>query len=171
MVKVLYIEKRKPFDVEAIQLLEDFRSNLKISNLIGVRLLNKYIIADIDNNVYQQSLFTIFSEPPTDNLYQEKFPIKANEIAFGVEYLPGQFDQRSDSAEQCLKLIDPKSKAIVKTAAIIILEGKLSIEQINKIKKYFINPTDSQEVDVRSREYKVKIALPNKIESVHGFIK
>jgi phosphoribosylformylglycinamidine synthase len=170
MIKVVYVEKRKPFNIEAKQLLDDFKTNLKIDKLTNVRLLNKYIIVDIDNDTYQKSLYSIFSEPPTDNLYEEKFETDKNETSFGVTYLPGQFDQRADSAEQCLKLINPDSKATVKTTTIIILEGNLSESQFENIKKYYINPTDSQEVDPNSQEYDVKITLPKNIEIVDNFI-
>jgi phosphoribosylformylglycinamidine synthase len=170
MIKVVYVEKRKPFNVEARQLFDDFKINLKIDKLTNVRLLNKYIIADIDNNTYQKSLYSIFSEPPTDNLYEEKFEVDKNETPFGVTYLPGQFDQRADSAEQCLKLINPNSKATVKTVTIIILEGSLSQTQLESIKKYYINPIDSQEVDPYSQEHNVKIALPKNVETINYFI-
>jgi phosphoribosylformylglycinamidine synthase len=170
-VRVIYVEKSKPFNVEATQLLHDLQLNLSINNLINVRILNKYIVANIDDKTHRSSLNTIFSEPPVDLLFLEQFPKEPSENAFGVAFLPGQFDQRSDSAEQCLKLINPKTTAIVKTATIYVLDGKLTEDIINKIKKYLINPTDSHEVNVNSREYLIAHKLPQAIEHINGFNK
>jgi phosphoribosylformylglycinamidine synthase len=169
--RVIYIEKKSPFNVEAVQLLHDLRTNLNIKTLHNARILNKYIIANVDDKTYRSSLNTIFSEPPVDLLFLKQFPKKPHENAFGVAFLPGQFDQRSDSAEQCLKLINPKTNAIVKTATIYVLEGKLPHDIINKIKKYLINPTDSHEININSRDYLIKYTLPKPIEHINGFTK
>jgi phosphoribosylformylglycinamidine synthase len=143
---VVLVEKKHHFNVEAAHLCEDFKKNLNINAIQNVRLINKYIVTDIDEKTFRDSLSTIFGEPVVDQIYLDKFKLKPSETAFGVELLPGQFNQRSDSAEQCIKLINPKSNAKVQSATIYVIEGNINSEQLTKIKKYCINPVDSHEV-------------------------
>ena len=131
--RIIFVEKKEGFNIEAKLLLNDFRENLGIENLENVRILNKYIIGEIEDNYYRQALHTIFREPPVDIVYEEKINIEDDEIAFGVEYLPGQYDQRADSAEECIMLLTAENRVEVKSAKVIILKGNLSKEVIEKI--------------------------------------
>jgi phosphoribosylformylglycinamidine synthase len=168
--KVIYVEKRKPYDIEAKQLCRDFITNLQIANLQYVRLIKKYLVSKIDTKTYTAALKTIFHEPQVDSL-SSKISIQKGETAFAVALLPGQFDQRADSAEQCLKLINPQAEAFVKSTDVIILGGVLTPEEIEKIKKYYINPTDSIEVDVKNDSAHQTAFKPLPIKTITSFIK
>jgi phosphoribosylformylglycinamidine synthase len=165
----IYVEKKHPFNVEAAQLLHDLQVNLNIKSLNNIRILNKYTITNITDQTFKGSLSKIFSEPPVDLLFLEQFPKNDTENAFGVTFLPGQFDQRSDSAEQCLKLIDYQTKAKVKTATVYVVDGRLTHTEVSKIKKYLINPTDSCEINVNSHDHDTKLLTPQPIKTVSGF--
>ena len=134
--RVIFVEKKEGFDVEGKVLLEDFRDNLAIKTLDNVRVLNKYIIGDLEEEYYETALKTIFSELPVDNVYEGELEIKEGDSAFGVEFLPGQYDQRADSASECLMLLTKEKRVDVKWSKIIILQGNISSEDIEKIKLY-----------------------------------
>jgi phosphoribosylformylglycinamidine synthase len=151
-VRLLFVEKKIPFNIEAQHLLHEMRTNLNIKTINNVRILIKYLVKDVDDKTFASSLNTIFSEPPVDNLYLKKFPKKPQTNAFGVAFLPGQFDQRADSTEQCLRLINPKLQPKVNTAIVYILEGKISINDLQRIKKYLINAVDSHEINIYANE-------------------
>ena len=168
--KCIFVEKKKGFNVEAKSLMEDFKSNLRINNLKEVRVVNKYILGDIEEDYYKNSLYTIFAEKTVDNLYEGTLPVKEDEIAFAVEFLPGQYDQRADSASECIGLLGAKEPVEVKSAKVIVLKGNLSKEDIEKIKGYYINPVDSREVEIDNIELSSKLSEPNDIEVLHDFV-
>ena len=168
--KCIFVEKKDGFNVEAKSLKEDFKSNLRIENLQAVRVVNKYILGEMKEEYYQKSLYTIFAEKTVDNLYEENLPISDDEIAFAVEFLPGQYDQRADSASECIGLLGAEERVEVKSAKVIVLKGKLTKEDIEKIKSYYINPVDSREVAIDNIELSSKLAEPNDVEILHNFI-
>ncbi|MBS6042941.1 MAG: phosphoribosylformylglycinamidine synthase, partial [Clostridium baratii] len=169
-IKMVFVEKKEGFNIEGKILLEDFRTNLRIDSLEEVRVLNKYLISDISDEYYNKALHTIFSELPVDKVYEEKIDIDKDDIAFGVEFLPGQYDQRADSASECIMLLTADKKLDVKWSKIIVLKGNLSEEEVQKIKKYYINPVDSREVDIYSKKISNEFSIPNDVEVLHGFI-
>ena len=168
--KCIFVEKKNGFNVEAKSLMEDFKSNLRIDNLKGVRVVNKYILGEMKEEYYKKSLYTIFAEKTVDNLYEGTLPVNENEIAFAVEFLPGQYDQRADSASECIGLLGAEDRVEVKSAKVIILKGNLSEDEVNKIKRYYINPVDSREVAIDNIELSSKLAEPNDVEVLHDFV-
>ncbi len=168
--KSIFVEKKEGFNVEGKSLLEDFKTNLRVESLENVRVVNKYILGKVNEEEYKKSLYSVFSEKTVDNLYEEKIPMDNEEIAFAVEYLPGQYDQRADSASECYALLTAGKRIEVKTAKVIILKGNLSEEEVQKIKHYYINPVDSREVDIYSKELLSELEDPKDVEIVNGFI-
>ena len=168
--KSIFVEKKEGFNVEGKSLLEDFKTNLRVESLENVRVVNKYILGKVNEEDYKKSLYSIFSEKTVDNLYEEKIPMDNEEIAFAVEYLPGQYDQRADSASECYALLTAGERIEVKTAKVIILKGNLKEEEVQKIKHYYINPVDSREVDVYSKELLSGLEDPADVEIINGFI-
>lgn len=145
MVRRIYVEKKKGFDVEAEALFNDVKENLHIDGLSGVRILNRYDMDGIDDATYEAAKYTVFAEPAIDIVYEETMPEDAGSaVFFAVEYLPGQYDQRADSAAQCIKLMNTEAEAVVKFARTIVLEGDIDGKDLEAIKKYCVNPVDSQ---------------------------
>lgn len=161
-----YTEKKQGFNVEANGLLNDFKTNLNIVNLQAVRVLNKYTFNEKDLN----GIESIIHEPSVDELYRLEFKLFDNEKVFGVEYLPGQYDQRADSTEQCFFILNNGEKIECKTGKVIILKGNISDEDIEKIKKYYINNVDSREMDPFNNEIKENDIKVDKIEIINNFI-
>ncbi|GAB6169781.1 phosphoribosylformylglycinamidine synthase [Clostridium carnis] len=168
--RCIFVEKKKGFDVEGKSLLEDFKTNLGINALEDVRLINKYTLGKINDEFYKKALYTIFSEKTVDNIYENKLEIKSSEVAFGVEYLPGQYDMRAASASECYQLLTADEKIEVKYAKIIVLKGNITVEEVNRIKGYYINPVDSREVDVYGLELSSELPKPKDVEILDGFI-
>ena len=168
--KCIFVEKKEGFNVEAKSLMEDFKSNLRINNLKEVRVINKYILGEIAEDYYKNSLYTIFAEKTVDNLYEGTLPVDEDEIAFAVEFLPGQYDQRADSASECIGLLGAEERVEVKSAKVIVLKGDLSKEDIEKIKGYYINPVDSREIEIDNIELSSKLSEPNDVEVLHDFV-
>ncbi|MEG0296619.1 MAG: phosphoribosylformylglycinamidine synthase [Clostridium sp.] len=166
----IFVEKKEGFNIEAKELLNDFKLVLSIGELEGVRVVNKYILDETDEEVYNNALYTVFSEKTVDKLYEGEFPIGAGETAFCVEFLPGQYDQRADSAEECFQLLTGKERVKVKSARVIVLQGNLSEEQVLKIKNYYINPVDSREVDIYDMTLTTELDEPKAVEVLNGFI-
>ena len=132
MVRRIYVEKKKGFDVEAEALFNDVKENLHIDKLEGVRILNRYDVDGIDDSTYEAAKFTVFAEPAIDVVYEETMPVDVGSaIFFAVEYLPGQYDQRADSAAQCIKLMNAGAEAVVKFARTIVLEGDINLSLIH----------------------------------------
>ena len=142
-VRRVYAEKKADYAVAAKSLLSEIKSYLGIDTVTGVRVLIRYDVENISDETYQKALRTVFCEPPVDDLYEETFPHEGQ--VFSVEFLPGQFDQRADSAEQCIKLLREDEEAVVRTATTYVIEGDVSGDQMEAIKKHCINPVDSRE--------------------------
>ena len=144
-VRRVYVEKKAEFAVRSKELTEEIRSYLDLKSVNEIRVLVRYDSENISDATYQKALGAVFSEPPVDILYEEKIPAEAGDRYFSVEYLPGQFDQRADSAEQCVKLLNETEEPIIRTAMTYIISGAISDEEFEKIKSYCINPVDSRE--------------------------
>lgn len=170
MVKRIFVEKKKGFDVEAQGLKEDIKQNLHLEGLTNVRVLNRYHIDGIDENTYEGSKYTVFAEPAIDYVYEEHMPEGLGENVFAVEFLPGQYDQRADSAAQCIKMMDAEAQPLVKFARIIALEGHITQEQFTAVKHYCINPVDSQEASMEKPEHlTMESIIPEDVAVVEGF--
>ena len=146
-VKRIYVEKKTPYAVRAKELKQELREYLDIRSLENVRVLIRYDVEALSESTYQKALVTVFSEPPVDNVYEGTFAVDGPARIFSVEYLPGQFDQRADSAEQCVKLLNEKEEPVIRSATTYVLEGDISDEDFGRIKAYCINPVDSRETD------------------------
>lgn len=146
-VKRIYVEKKQPYAVAAKELKQELKNYLDINTLTDVRVLIRYDVESISEVTYQKALVTVFSEPPVDDVYEGDFPKNSDDRVFSVEYLPGQFDQRADSAEQCVKLLNEKEEPIIRSATTYVLSGGISGEDFERIKAYCINPVDSRETD------------------------
>lgn len=168
--RCIFVEKKEGFNVEGKSLLQDFKSNLRLENLKEVRLVNKYTLGEIDEAYYQKALYTIFSERTVDTVYENNLPLAHGEIAFAVEYLPGQYDQRADSAGECYQLLTAEEKLDVKSAKVLVLRGDLTTEDVEKIKSYYINPVDSREVLLDNLELGTILPEPKDVEILNGFI-
>ena len=170
-IKRIYVEKKEGCNIEASQLLADIKENLGLTNLTGLRILNRYDVEDIADDVFEAASKTIFSEPPVDYIYNETFEMAEDETAFSMEYLPGQYDQRADSAMQCIQIISGDDKAVVASAKTYVLKGKLSTEDVEKIKHYCINPVDSREASVeKPATLKMDLTIPTTVETIDGFV-
>ena len=144
-VKRVFVEKKPAFAVQAKELRSEIESYLGITGVTGVRVLIRYDIENISEGTYNQALATIFSEPPVDEVFEGTFPKGEKDAVFSVEYLPGQFDQRADSAEQCVKLLNETEEPVIKSATTYVISGELTAEQVASIKSFCINPVDSRE--------------------------
>ena len=144
-VKRIYVEKKPEYAVAAKDLLDDIHSYLNIQSVTGVRVLIRYDIENITDKTYESAKAIVFSEPPVDVLYEEELPKEADEAVFSVEYLPGQFDQRADSAEQCVKLLNETEEPVIRSATTYLLKGTVTAEELERIKAFCINPVDSRE--------------------------
>lgn len=172
MVRRIYVEKKQEYAVEAGGLGEDLRTNLLVSGLAGLRLLNRYDIEGIGEECYRRSLFGIFAEGVTDFLYEEALPEDFPACAFAMEYLPGQYDQRADSSEQCIKLLEPGADPKVRCAKVIGLAGDISPEDLERIKAYLINPVDSREAaGEKPATLAMEAVEPEEVPVVRGFIR
>lgn len=147
-VKRVYVEKMTPYAVKAKELKEEIGSYLGIKSVAGVRVLIRYDIENISDETYKKALGTVFSEPPVDTLYEETFEYSSGARVFSVEYLPGQFDQRADSAEQCVKLLNEDEEPVIRTAVTYVIEGTITDDEFASIKGFCINPVDSRETDL-----------------------
>ena len=151
-VKRIYVEKKAPFAMKAKELKEEIGSYLGITGISEVRVFIRYDVENISEETFERALNSVFSEPPVDILYREKIDIPADGQVFSVEFLPGQFDQRADSAMQCIKFLKEDEEPIIKTAVTYLLTGKVSLDEFSKIKAYCINPVDSRETGLEKPE-------------------
>ena len=147
-VRRIYVEKKEPFAVKEKELHEELKNYLGIEGLTRVRVLIRYDVENISEEVFEKACRTVFSEPPVDDLYLESFALAEGDKVFGVEFLPGQFDQRADSAVQCVRFLKEDEEPIIKTAVTYVISGTVSDEEFAKIKAYCINPVDSRETDM-----------------------
>lgn len=170
-VRRIFVEKKKGFDVAAQGLYADLKENLGIKGLHGVRILIRYDIEGITQEEYEAARSTIFSEPPVDLVYDEAIPLEHHEHLFAIEYLPGQYDQRADSAAQCIQLMTHGKRPTVATAQVITLLGSINDSDIEKIKKYCINPVDSREASLeKPATLTVEMLEPADVVTIDKFI-
>lgn len=144
-VKRIYVEKKEDFAVKARELEEELKSYLGIAGLKKVRIFIRYDVENLSDEVFEKACRCVFSEPPVDDLYRERIEVPADARCFSVEYLPGQFDQRADSAVQCVQFLKEDEQPVIKTAVTYLLTGTISNNEFDKIKRYCINPVDSRE--------------------------
>ena len=170
-VKRIYVQKKENFNIEARGMLADLKENLLINNLEDVVILNRYDVSGISDETFEKAKTTIFSEPQVDICFEENYPFVKDDIVFGVEYLPGQFDQRANSLIECLQIITEGVRPIAKTAKIYILKGNLTEIEVKKIKTYLINPVDSRECSLEKPATLEQIVnIPNEVATIEGFI-
>ena len=168
MVYRIYVEKKPGFDGEARQLQNELTTLLGVRSLTGLRLLNRYDVEGISEELFRQCAGTVFSEPPVDDTCSE---LPAHQgPAFAVEYLPGQFDQRADSAAECIQLISQGERPLVRSAKVYLLEGALTDGEVEEIKKYVINPVEAREASLETRAtLQMTYAVPGAVATLTGF--
>jgi phosphoribosylformylglycinamidine synthase len=170
IVRRVYVEKKNGFDIEAKSLYIDLKNTLGLSNLKGIKIINRYDIENISDEVYEDAKKFIFSEATVDIVSDEEIIIDKESKCFEIEYLPGQYDQRADSASQCIQILTHKERPIVKTGKVIVVEGNINNEEFNKIKEYCINPVEAYEVEMKKPEkLEVEIIRPEDVEIFSGF--
>ena len=171
MVRRIYVQKKPGFDVEAKGILEDLKENLQIKGLEQVVILNRYDVSGVDEESYNKAKTTVFSEPQVDDYFDETYTFDQNDKVFAVEYLPGQFDQRANSLEECLQIISGGERPTCKSAKVYILKGNLSDEEVKTIKNYLINSVDAREASLEKPEtLEDKLVEPEDVQVVDGFI-
>ncbi len=169
-VKRIFVEKRKGFDVEAVNLLADLKQNLGIKNAEAVRIINRYDISGLDGESFEKAKNTILSETNADTVYDEKISIGDEFKVFAMEYLPGQYDQRADSAAQCVQLLTQGERPQVVTAKLIAVSGDISDTDFEKIKSYLINPVESRLASFEKPEsLDMKANVPDNVAVIKGF--
>ena len=169
MVYRVYVERRPEFAVEASQLADELKTNLNLAGITGVRVLNRYDAEDIDRKTLDESSRTIFSEPQSD-IISDDLTFEKNDRVLAVEYLPGQFDQRADSCEQCIQLLTRGERPTVRTAKIYIFSGDISDADMDMIRRYLINPVECREADLEMPEtLKINHPVPEDIREIDGF--
>ena len=169
-VRRVYVEKKKDFAVKAKELQEEIRSYLGIEGVTGVRVLMRYDVENISDEVFEQACRTVFSEPPVDMLYRESFACAPGDRVFSVEYLPGQFDHRADSAVQCVRFLREDEEPVIRTATTYVIEGTVSEEELASIKSFCINPVDSRQSEEEKPETLVTVfEEPADVKIFDGF--
>ena len=169
-VKRVYVEKKPDFAVQAKDLKHEIHSYLGIKEVTSVRVLIRYDVEHISDEVFEKACNTVFSEPPVDVLYRENFPVAPDSRVFSVEYLPGQFDQRADSAVQCVKFLNEEEEPIIRSATTYVIEGSISDEEFEAVKNHCINPVDSRETGMEKPETLVtRFEEPEDVKIFDGF--
>ncbi|MDQ2087462.1 phosphoribosylformylglycinamidine synthase [Herbivorax sp. ANBcel31] len=170
-VRRVFVEKKKGFDVEGQSLFADLKDNLGISNLKSVRVINRYDVEGLSEDEFEASKKTIFSEPPVDRISDETIDIDDSDRLICIEYLPGQYDQRADSASQCIQILTHGEKPKVKVAKIVVLSGEICDKEYEKAKEYLINPVESQEASMEKPDtLEVEVNVPEDVKVLDGFI-
>ena len=169
-VKRVYAEKKQAFAVQAKALQHEIKSYLGIRGVTNVRVLIRYDIENLSDETFERACNGVFAEPPVDTLYKEMFPMKENERAFSIEYLPGQFDQRADSAVQCVQFIREDEEPVIRTATTYVIEGEMTDEEFEAVKAHCINPVDSRETGMDKPETLVtQFDEPKDVRIFDGF--
>ena len=169
MVFRVYVEKKPGFDVEAQQLAGELRTILGLTGLKALRIVNRYDVEGISQELFDQTVPTVFSEPQVDNVAYD-LPDFAGAKVFATEFLPGQFDQRADSAAECIQLISQGERPTVRSAKLYALEGELTDADVDTIKHYVINPVEAREASLETKEtLKTQVPVPGKVETIAGF--
>jgi len=170
-IRRIYVEKKLEFAVEASRLLHDLKYILGIATLEGVRVLARYDVEGLSDDGYSESLWTIFAEKPVDVVFEEELIAGPTESVICVEYLPGQYDQRADSAEQCLQLLCRGARPTVACSQVFVLKGALADDELSKIRRYLINPVDSREAAAaKPATLKPLLPEPSAVPVINGFI-
>ena len=168
MVYRVYVEKKPEFAYEAKSLLKDATELLGVKGLKDVRIFNRYDVENLPEADFEKAILNVFSEPQVDNVYRTVD--EGDAVVFGIEFLPGQFDQRADSAAQCIQIMSQGDKPIVKSAKVVALYGKLTDADLAKIKKHMINPVEAREADLAlPSTLKIDYDLPTEVEVLDGF--
>ena len=169
-VRRIYVEKKEPFAVKAKELHEDLKSYLGMEGVEKVRELIRYDVENISDETFEKACHSVFAEPPVDDLYREELPLQEGDRVFGVEFLPGQFDQRADSAVQCVRFLKEDEEPIIRTAVIYVISGKITDDEFAKIRAYCINPVDSRETDMEKPATLIQeFAEPVDVKIFDGF--
>ena len=169
MVYRVYVEKKDGFQHEANSLLAEVRDLLEIKGVENIRVINRYDVEDIEKSLFDYACKTVFSEPQMDTA-TDTVDLSGAKV-FAVEYLPGQFDQRADSASQCIQLISQKERPTVKTAKVYAVYGDVSDGDLTAIKKFVINPVESREAELKEYQtLKIEQPVPKQVETLDGFI-
>ena len=169
-VKRVYVEKKPEFAVQAKELGHEVKSYLGIKSVTNVRVLIRYDVENLSDATFDRACNGVFAEPPVDVLYHEDFPHGENDRIFSVEFLPGQFDQRADSAVQCVQFIKEDELPVIKTATTYVIEGEISDAEFDAIKAHCINPVDSRETSLDKPETLVtKFDEPADVKIFEGF--
>ena len=170
MVTRVFVEKKKGFDIEAQHMLADLKGNLGIGGLEEVRILNRYDVSGLSQEQFQAAARTILSEPPMDSVYGEDFTLPGEYRVFATEYLPGQYDQRADSAAQCVQLLTQGERPAVLSAKVIGLKGEISDQEFEKIQGYLVNPVESRVASMEKPEtLEMQVEEPADVARVTGF--
>ncbi len=170
MVRRVFVEKKEAFAVKAKELEEEIKSYLGIQTVTNVRVLIRYDVENITEETFEKACTTVFSEPPVDILYQESFDVKEPSSVFGVEYLPGQFDQRADSAVQCVQFLNSSEEPVIRSATVYVIEGGVTEEELSQIKAFCINPVDSRETNMEKPKTLVTVfEEPEDVKILDGF--
>ncbi len=171
-VRRIFVEKKPDYAVKAGELREELVSYLGITGVKSVRVLIRYDIENLSEDTYKKALGTIFSEPPVDEVYEEEFPKNPGDLVFSVEYLPGQFDQRADSAMQCVKLLKEDEEPVIRTATTYVITAPLTLAQEDAIRHFCINPVDSRQAEEdKPKTLVTEFEVPEDIKSFEGFAK
>ena len=169
-VKRVYVEKKPAFAVQAKELKHEVSSYLGIKSVTAVRVLIRYDVENISDEVFDKACKTVFAEPPVDDLYLENFEAAEGSRIFSVEFLPGQFDQRADSAVQCVQFLDENAQPIIRSATTYVIEGTITDEEFDAIKHHCINPVDSRETGLEKPETLVTVfPEPEDVKIFDGF--
>ena len=171
MVRRIYVQKKPGFDVEAQGVLDDLKENLQMKGLEKVIILNRYDVSGLDEESYNKAKTTVFSEPQVDDYFDEQYTFSPNDKVFAVEFLPGQFDQRANSLEECLQIISEGKRPNCKSAKVYILKGNISEKELETIKKYLINSVDAREASLeKPKTLEDNLVEPEDVPVVDGFI-
>ena len=169
-VRRVYVEKKPAFAVKAKELKHEIKHYLGISTVTAVRELIRYDVENISDEVFEKACKTVFAEPPVDDLYLEKFDVTEGARVFSVEFLPGQFDQRADSAVQCVQFLDENAAPIIRSATTYVIEGNVTDAEFEAIKHHCINPVDSRETGLEKPETLVTVFPdPEDVKIFDGF--
>lgn len=169
-VRRIFVEKKREFAVEAEGMFEDLKENLSLADLSGVRVIKRYDVAGLSDAEYAKARDLIFSEPPVDCAYDETMTLPEGSRIFAMEYLPGQYDQRADSCEECISILTEKERPTVKAATLIVLEGELNDAEFERVKRYLINPVEMREASLAKPEsLQMEVSVPEDVAAAEGF--
>ena len=170
MVYRIFTEKKKELAAEARALLSDINSLLQIKSVTDVRVINRYDCEKLPEENFKAAIPTVFSEPPVDEVFYDLPELAADERMFAVEFLPGQFDQRADSAAQCIQLISRGDRPLIRTAKVYMLYGSVAPAELEAIKKYVINPVEAREASLEKPDtLEIKYDIPSGVATLDGF--